>query len=342
MAYQNVGGSPRFFIDNYRFLKASGLNIENYSFENEGLFGLDPMRAEQFELNEEIHFYAPLGNFKGVDYSNNMKWYCAILNHDIGENSHIIDSLRYYDSIDGDSESEENPTSVLNFQANSEISDGSTIIFTDLAPTDTREYAGVVLTGEGSVNIGSVSMGVMYTMPTSPDLDISMNIEMSGFDSVQTLGGSEIVNIRNTGNPLWENKGSKINQFGVGSYSDENIGFKRNGRRTWAMKFTHISDSNIFSSNYMENSYVEDDASNYNSDDITENVFNYNVFTDDSFIAQVWNKTLGGALPFIFQPDSTNNNPDQFCIAKFDMDSLSVKQVAFKSYEISLKIREVW
>ena len=108
------------------------------------------------------------------------------------------------------------------------------------------------------------------------------------------------------------------------------------------MKFTHISDSNIFSSNYMENSYVEDDSSNYDSDDITDNEFNYNVFTDDSFIAQVWNKTLGGALPLIFQPDSTNNNPDQFCIAKFDMDSLSVKQVAFKSYEISLKIREVW
>ena len=75
---------------------------------------------------------------------------------------------------------------------------------------------------------------------------------------------------------------------------------------------------------------------------LPENEFNYNIFTDDSFIAQVWNKTLGGALPFIFQPDSTNNNPDQFCIAKFDMDSLSVKQVAFKSYEISLKIREVW
>ena len=66
------------------------------------------------------------------------------------------------------------------------------------------------------------------------------------------------------------------------------------------------------------------------------------MFTDDSFMAQVWNKTLGGALPFIFQPDSNNDNPDQFCIAKFDMDTLNIKQVAFKTYNIAVKIREVW
>ena len=30
MAYQNVGGSPRFFIDNYRYLRASGLEFDTY------------------------------------------------------------------------------------------------------------------------------------------------------------------------------------------------------------------------------------------------------------------------------------------------------------------------
>ena len=70
--------------------------------------------------------------------------------------------------------------------------------------------------------------------------------------------------------------------------------------------------------------------------------FRHNIFTDDSFIAQCWNKTLGGALPFIFQPDSNNNQADQFCLAKFDMDSLSVKQVAHKTYDVEVGIREVW
>ena len=66
----------------------------------------------------------------------------------------------------------------------------------------------------------------------------------------------------------------------------------------------------------------------------------YNVDTDDSFYAQVWNKTMGGALPFIFQPDS--NNSDEFYICKFDSRSLSVKQSAYKVYDVSLKIKEVW
>ena len=66
------------------------------------------------------------------------------------------------------------------------------------------------------------------------------------------------------------------------------------------------------------------------------------MFTDDSFVAQVWNKTCGGALPFIFQPDSENNNPDQFCIAKFDQDTLKITQEAYKVYSFSIKIREVW
>ena len=91
------------------------------------------------------------------------------------------------------------------------------------------------------------------------------------------------------------------------------------------------------------NTNYNETIAGYNDADLnTENQFEYNMFTDDSFVAQVWNKTLGGALPFIFQPDSSNDNPDQFCIAKFDQDTLSIKQVAFRTYSFSIKIREVW
>ena len=62
----------------------------------------------------------------------------------------------------------------------------------------------------------------------------------------------------------------------------------------------------------------------------------------DNFFSQVWHKTLGGTLPFIFQPDNTNNNPDQFAICKFKDNSLKATQSAFNVYDISLKIEEVW
>ena len=130
----------------------------------------------------------------------------------------------------------------------------------------------------------------------------------------------------------------------TGEFSDVNHlnGAKRNGRRTWSLKFSYLEAKDVFSSNYMNTKYNET-YDNYNANDIdSENQFEYNMFTDDSFVAQVWNKTLGGALPFIFQPDSNNDNPDQFCIAKFDQDSLTIKQVSHNVYNIAVKIREVW
>jgi hypothetical protein len=53
-------------------------------------------------------------------------------------------------------------------------------------------------------------------------------------------------------------------------------------------------------------------------------------------------KTLGGSLKFIFQPNGEDYNPDGFAICILDQDSISIKQVAHNTYNISLKIMEVW
>ena len=66
-----------------------------------------------------------------------------------------------------------------------------------------------------------------------------------------------------------------------------------------------------------------------------------NIDTSDSFVSQVLNK-VGNGQKFIFQPDNTNNNPDQFAICQLDQNSLDITQVANNIYDISLKIREVW
>ena len=67
------------------------------------------------------------------------------------------------------------------------------------------------------------------------------------------------------------------------------------------------------------------------------------VLNGSDFFSAVWNKTMGaGNLPFIFQPDKNNANPDQFAICRFDMNSLQVNQTAPNLYSISLKIKECW
>ena len=70
--------------------------------------------------------------------------------------------------------------------------------------------------------------------------------------------------------------------------------------------------------------------------------FENNLLTDDNFFSQVWHKTLGGTLPFIFQPDNSNNNPDSFAICRLKDSSLKAVQSAFHTYDVSLKIEEVW
>ena len=69
--------------------------------------------------------------------------------------------------------------------------------------------------------------------------------------------------------------------------------------------------------------------------------FEHTIDDDDSFSAQVLNKISHGQK-FIFQPDNTNNNPDQFAICVLDQDSFSMKRTAWNVYDISMKIKEVW
>ena len=84
----------------------------------------------------------------------------------------------------------------------------------------------------------------------------------------------------------------------------------------------------------------------YDNNDLTtdnngNNVFQYTIDNDDSFSAQVLNKVSHGQK-FIFQPDNTNNNPDQFAICVLGQDSLDIKRVAPRTYNIKMKIKEVW
>ena len=416
MAYQNVG-RPRFFIDNYQYLRAIGLDTRKYinreynqpddnqeipyvnnrvhsPFNDEDIYTLyaDTAKLSSPGLNnaKSVNFHIPCGfHIDNMDFSGNMKWYGAILNHNIGYCRGNFGGVHFNDLItESGLHNIDSVTSILNCRPGERMENGSSIFFTNSADSAFTEFSftgfkiETLVSNFNELYIGGISMGVMYTMPHSPDLSVSMEIEFDGYDKIETLGGSTLTNIRQTGAPVWFNPGQPerllqnpnnlrgtpfhSNPFTVDSPLSSNNpsttndgnaifnhrdqmnpelieGSKRNGRRNWSLKFSLISDNDLFSSNYMKTNTLETSSEYESSDILTDfNEFDFNMFTDDSFIAQVWNKTLGGALPFIFQPDSSNDNPDQFCIAKFDQDTLKVSQTAFRTYSFSVKIREVW
>ena len=136
-------------------------------------------------------------------------------------------------------------------------------------------------------------------------------------------------------------------------------GLGRKGLRTWKLSFSYISDDDMWMS-YESSSLspfhhsdqtpeIDPDTNGAVPQDNDEYIHYIQqnggdtgapMLKDDSFNF-VWNCTLGGALPFIFQPDNENNNPDQFSICTFRENSLDVKQVAFNTYSVSVTIDEI-
>tara|TARA_Y100000361_G_scaffold104291_1_gene94045 strand:- start:976 stop:1992 length:1017 start_codon:yes stop_codon:yes gene_type:complete len=338
MAYQNVG-KCRFYIDTISYLKSLGQDY-TISFDND-LCRFDPINQKEIEFDSSNPQTIVL-NSNLLNYFDTDNFYLAFLNHNI--EGKIITTTTNSESVlncNIETTESEPPFDVIS------IENIGTTIFTGTADSDYSTIGlGIAANDDGSqvtqsYNLGSLIFGSYYDMP-SADLELSMEIEFDGFDTLKTMGGSTLTNVRYAGSPYWINGESKAAPFSIG---DTNEVAKRNGRRVWNLSFSYISDKDLFASNYMGNNYTET-TTNYSDDDIdtdnnTNNAFYYNINNDKSFISQVLNK-IGNGQRFLFQPDNTNNNPDQFAICVLDQDSLSISQVAFKTYNISLKIKEVW
>lgn len=337
MAYQNVG-VPRFYIDIPTYINSLGLPFTNVIVNN-SLLTLEPIIAKKlFNANAtqptEQSLSVNLGtefSYVYSDFCNSSNLYLAIINHNLGEGCGITINNSKHSNI----------TNILNQMGKDTAQKGSSIA---TFSNDDNDSLQVSLTKNQDVGVeifaGAFSFGTFYDMPVSPDLKISMDLEFDGYDMISTLGGSTLTNVRYSGSPMWFDKDkNKTEPFSVGNTKATS---KRNGRRNWTLKFSYISDTDIFSSNYMSNNYLET-STEYDANDIDSinTAFKDNINNDDSFTAQVLNK-IGNGQRFIFQPDNTNNNPDQFAICILDQKSISIKQIAYKAYDISLKIREVW
>ena len=195
------------------------------------------------------------------------------------------------------------------------------------------------------VNIGSVVIGTYYEMPHSPDLSLTMEREYGGIKTIETKGGASLSNSFYNGNPKWGSLGA----WELSSGTTSSQALSRSGRRVWNLSFSYLDDGDVFGSNQLLLTQREAEGyepvyttEGYSGELIGTEAFQQNLLTHDNFFSQVIHKTNGGQLPFIFQPDGSNNNPDQFAICKFDQNSFKFKQVANGVYNVSLKIREVW
>jgi hypothetical protein len=364
MAYQNVG-TPRFYIDTLTWLSAIGAMSARRS-------GLNPTEIQEKTWVSDGDPNESSGiNFYSMDWQGTVvpKWarlnYWATLGHNLGGVNHIPHFHMVEDSEDGWQQCQPKHKEIINAGGVSGQTtwvkpeyDGFTITellgHTSFSPLGNNEDIKIMslwsndTTGLPNSDIslpftsrvGAVSIGEFYDMPHSPDLNLKMSIEMDGVKNIKTIGGASLTDINYTKPQDWGNGGawqlSSTLEDGTQSAVPSSL---RSGRRVWDLSFSYLSDTDIIPENAGSSTYAGDGVDSFET----------NMMTGTDFFSQVWNRTMGGHLPFIFQPDGGggvagqgNFNPDQFAIARFDMNSLQYDQVANNVYNVKLKIRECW
>ena len=331
-------------------------------FEN----GSNPIKAKTiYGVDDENHSTMSIITQYKTNLSQLMEGNCylALLNHNLASegarlNQEIVSGFDAYTS-DGSSEDYSGTFTItggVNIEAVSgdrfkiEYDGFSIAHFNYSGEAHNRIYplfgvnVGDGMAGGEEIKMGGFAFGNYYDFPHSPELNAKQSIEMGQLTRHQSVIGGSLSNSMQT-KEMWGDLGA----WELDSPSEQDDASKlgvRAGKRVWDLSFKYLQGKDALPINALGNTIFDiDNASSYDSTDYTDGgesaYFNSNLLDGEDFFSSVWNKTLGGHLPFIFQPDNTNNNPDQFAICKFDQDSLVLKQVANNVYDVKLKIREI-
>ena len=350
MAYQNVS-TPRFYVDHLQYIRAIG---KGHPYTAEDIFNLNP---SSFLANKPLNNatnYWDFGFFPQDDDESgdsqdeallipNVNYgklnYLAILGHNLGTGMTEHLNIGFRNNVEYTTDSDEqlsdrNLVEVVNF----EVTDLPMVSLNgfSIATFDDYNFNGINLHFDTKNTIeenkiGSMSLGSYYDMPVAPDLSLSLEHDYSGIKKTTSMSGASFSNANWIKPPKWGDKEAwQLGDF-PRPYS---------GRRIWDLSFSYISDSNLEPRNYT-GTKVSDDGLTYVPSDVNwfENVLHY---------------TMGGHLPFIFQPDKdatytwADETPPyidkipEFAICRFDMNSFKREQVAPDVYNIKIKVKETW
>ena len=345
--------SIKFFTDHINFLMSTGLaqdgnfdvlsgtdliNTFNLGSEPE-LFDMRPLNQCQFETSENSTSRADhvLINIDLNSNSFNCD-YIAILNHNMSSSDAKIriKSSNTESNVNNADMSGGTDISGVSEVVNADTisgnvvipgTDGSTIFtFT----SSTNRYWGLQFEGSNGqsssvatdgtfddnfdLKIGCILIGESYQMPHNPELSLRRTIIYDGINIRQSLGGQKYTNASHLGR-RFQNVRSK-SHFSTATFAPGIYG----GRIVYDLNFNYLSSSDI-----MPQEYDTEDSD------------------QDTVVSDVWNRTKGNLIPFIFSSDSTdtgNNAERSYLFARFGQNQLSMEQVALNTFNISMRIEE--
>ena len=341
--------TPRFYVDMPTFLHATG----DLKWNAELLY-MNPSNPKT-QLIEESGSYS-LFSIGDINQSPKTSFpinFVALLNHNLGSNTNEFRIVGNHGFDDVTSPNIYPTSEILNANHTSEYllpQYNGTTIFEFTSDDEYWKNFEIFYDADnfidtGTHQLGSFVVGKYFDCPNSPDLSLTMSRRFDGIKRQKTIGGKTLANIYYDGPTEWTMYNNdeiyKYAQFeldspnNIDSESSFNkrakSGLGRKGLRSWNLTFSYISEDDMWMDNEVSNTLVSDLNTSGNPNPM---------LSDDSFNF-VWNCTLGGTLPFLFTDDKDSNAPDRYAICTFRDNTLSVKQVAFNTYTLSITIDEV-
>ena len=368
MAYQNVGSTPRFYINALEWISTNGVqkinpifftNVDVKDYDTSGFDG----DADEATYDAGIPLSRIIGNKAFFAYlGHNFKTAGVSIRHQETESEDYTSALQEVPIVNAEFWE---VGGSYNMYADY---DGFSMHYAKFTGLDDNNftlrwdrYSGAdnVDGYNAQIKLGSIVIGNYYDMP-QPELKLTMSREMDGVKRIRTLGGSDLVHHKYLKSPLWGNlppwelDAYAANPTNVAYYAPSRV-----GRRVWSMSFNYMSGADLFGPNESLGGFWATNLPGwafgqqglnpegvYDTDDIVSSGMNYNILTDDNFFSQVIHRLNGGQNRFIFNPagggTSPDNSPQNFAICKLDMKSFKFDQISPGLYRVKLKIREVW
>lgn len=336
MANMNIR-TPRFYPDLINYLMSRG-SAQDGNFDVEtgtGLIGIQTgSEAELFDMRplNKVDFDTSAATSDHVlinlNTSTFKKSFVAILNHNMNSARAKVrikssDTEGHVQAVDmASATAMSNPAEVVNADAISSsivtpATDGSTIVRFD--ETSDR-YFGIQFEGDSTFSgtdlfIGCIIIGEYYDMPHAPDMNVKRSIMFDKNKVQESLGGQRYSNMTSHGRTGTTTTKSPFNNA---SYSNKVYG----GRLAYDMNFSYLNATDVMPTEY---------------DTIDSNI------TYDAVVEDIWNKTNGSHLPFIFSIDKDSEGNDaesEHIFARFGQNSLDMNQVAHDVFNVSMRIEE--
>ena len=334
----------RFYADIPQYLKALGY----YEGSNApDVWDMNPVNVQEYSSSPKFIISKPNIELDqlltNIPQSTSSGMYGAVF-------AHNLEGTLY--SIDIDDSTIEDTQEIINYNSSTSEYNGYSFfnIRAFVADFSETNITKISLSFLGQKKIGAVSFGRWFEPSHSPDLQVKLITEFDGITNQSTVGGNTITNINHLGQPHWGDlpawtlqKQEKVYEYGL--YSDAELeNFKKphdykiganTQRRTWQVKFSYMADDDVFNKANNPNKFFTVTDGNY-------------VF--DTSMASFFGLTLNGNLRFWFCPNSAGSNPRtadgdkdlEFALCQIDQDSLTFNQVAHRTFDVSMNIREVW